>query len=71
MLGATSVSLTEDQVLHHSDKMLDRNKEGEDFRLIVSEESVPGCLDLGTSAEKHSGESPWQNTAVPIMADRK
>ena len=51
--------------------MLDRNKEGKDFRLTVSEESVHGCLDLGTLAEKLSSESPWQKTAVPIMADRE
>lgn len=57
--------------MHHSDKMLDRNKEGKDFRLRVSEESVHGSLDLGTFAEEHSSESPWQKTAVPIMADRK
>lgn len=57
--------------MHRSDKMLDRNKEGKDFRLRVSEESVHGRLDLGTLAEEHSSESPWQKTAVPIMADRK
>lgn len=57
--------------MHHSDKMLDRNKEGKEFRLTVSEESVHGCLDLGNLAGKLSSESPWQKTAVPIMADRK